>query len=254
MAFGLALRAAGQGNKVLIYQFLKPPSVDVGERFALQLGAVRIRVEALEEEWDMAASFDDEQTVARTKAAIRDVGRVLGMPFGEVDRIHGFHIVARENRVRRSSTALSNVLKGTAGLPTQIKAYFELTEDFEPEAVISDFESWAYLFGLNHMLPVISIDNMQVLNRCRHDFDVTDFESGAFKLAKYAVTAKLQRCRSARAWAEADPFSPIKRRTWPGWMGVRSTPLLSNLHPWTIRRVLTSGSYVMHTVIRSSIS
>ncbi len=72
-AFGLALRAAGQGHKVLIYQFLKPPELDIGERFALQLGAVRIRVEALEEPWDMAGSFEDQRAVSRVRAAVSEV-------------------------------------------------------------------------------------------------------------------------------------------------------------------------------------
>ena len=70
--FGLALRAAGQGNKVLIYQFLKPPSLDIGERFALQLGAVRIRTEALDVPWNMSESLKDEKTVARMQAAISE--------------------------------------------------------------------------------------------------------------------------------------------------------------------------------------
>jgi len=71
-AFGLALRAAGQGHKVLIYQFLKPPSLDIGERFAIELGAVRIRVEALDAPWDMSASTDDKDQVAKVRTAIAD--------------------------------------------------------------------------------------------------------------------------------------------------------------------------------------
>lgn len=69
-AFGAALRAAGQGNKVLIYQFLKAANLDIGERFALQLGAVRIRVETLDAPWDMSESLEDEKTVTRIKSEI----------------------------------------------------------------------------------------------------------------------------------------------------------------------------------------
>ncbi len=71
-AFGLALRAAGQGNKVMIYQFLKPPSLDIGERFALELGAVRIRTEALDTPWNMSKSFEDKKAVAQMQAAISE--------------------------------------------------------------------------------------------------------------------------------------------------------------------------------------
>jgi len=72
-AFGLAIRAAGQGNKVLIYQFLKPPSLDIGERLALQGGAMKIRVESLDLPWDMSESLENEASFAQTRAAIKIV-------------------------------------------------------------------------------------------------------------------------------------------------------------------------------------
>jgi len=71
-AFGLALRAAGWGHKVLVYQFLKPPSAETGERFAVRFGPVRIRVEVLEQPWDMTQSPQDPQAIAQMRAAISD--------------------------------------------------------------------------------------------------------------------------------------------------------------------------------------
>jgi cob(I)alamin adenosyltransferase len=71
-AFGLALRATGQGNKVLIYQFLKPDSLDIGERFALQISGLKIRIEILDVKWDMAKSPKDQKTIAAARTAIHE--------------------------------------------------------------------------------------------------------------------------------------------------------------------------------------
>ena len=85
----------------------------------------------------------------------------LSTRFEDVHQIHGLHIIYEENRVRPGRTLFSNVLKGIAAVPDQIGAYFKMLEDFRPEVVISDFESWTYLYGKNHGLPILSIDNMQ---------------------------------------------------------------------------------------------
>jgi len=81
----------------------------------------------------------------------------LSSRFTDVHRIHGFHMIYEENRVRRMKTLWSNVLKGVVGVPKNIAAYFELLHEFRPEAVISDFESWTYLYGKNHRLPILSV-------------------------------------------------------------------------------------------------
>lgn len=77
-AFGLALRGAGHGNKVLIYQFLKPASperdaahLDIGERKALS-SFPSIKVETLNIEWDMAKSPHDLKAISKAKSAIHD--------------------------------------------------------------------------------------------------------------------------------------------------------------------------------------
>jgi cob(I)alamin adenosyltransferase len=69
-AFGLALRAAGHGNKVLICQFLKPASLATGERIAVQPLVDHICIETPDEPWDMATSPRDRQAFTRMREAI----------------------------------------------------------------------------------------------------------------------------------------------------------------------------------------
>ena len=112
----------------------------------------------------------------------------------EVTRIHGLHIVYEENMVRRGKTFWSNVLSGAVGIPKNIATYFERIEDFAPEAVISDFESWTYFYAKAHGLPIISIDNMQIIHRCKHPPEIIEGHRADFEIAKAFVKGKLPGC------------------------------------------------------------
>lgn len=128
----------------------------------------------------------DIQTMASQRAV-----DYLRAHFGNVHRIHGMHIIYEENRVRRTKTLLSNLALGIKAAPGQIRAYFDLVDGFRPDVVVSDFESWTYLYGKIHGLPVISLDNNQMLNRCTHEASIIDEDRAGFEVARAFVKAKL---------------------------------------------------------------
>ena len=115
----------------------------------------------------------------------------LAERFQAVHRIHGMHIIYDENRVRRGKTVWSNVIEGARAIPGQIRAYFDLIDGFRPEVVVSDFESWTYLYGKLHRLPVLSVDNIQMINRCYHGPDIINVDRAGFELARAFVKGKL---------------------------------------------------------------
>ena len=118
----------------------------------------------------------------------------LGKRFADVNTIHGLHMILEENRVRPGKTLWSNVLQGVLGVPRNIAAYFELIAAFEPEVVISDFESWTYYYGRTHRLPILSIDNMQVIHRCELPADIIEGNRVSFELTKAFIKTKLPSC------------------------------------------------------------
>lgn len=115
----------------------------------------------------------------------------LAKRFENVHNIWGFSINYEENSVKKWQTVLQNLKGALTGWPQNVKKYFELVDSFEPQLVISDFESFSYLYARNHFLPVISIDNMQIINRCKHDAALLRGHEADFELTKALVKSKV---------------------------------------------------------------
>ena len=114
-----------------------------------------------------------------------------GRPHIVVEEIHGLHLKFEGNDLDLSESVLSNLSGAPPGLLKNLSVWRKVNDEFKADVVVSDFESFAWLFARVERLPVISIDNMQIINRCEHDDFVSSDSSFAFRLAQFAVKAKL---------------------------------------------------------------
>jgi uncharacterized protein (TIGR00661 family) len=113
---------------------------------------------------------------------------------GRVTEIKGLHFAYKNAEVSKSGTFMLNLKSAGKNLVYNIGKQLQLDREFEPKVVITDFESFAYFFAKMHGLPLISIDNMQVMNRCKLDIDIDKEEKVNYRLAKQIVKAKVPGC------------------------------------------------------------
>ncbi|RPD46931.1 UDP-glucuronosyltransferase [Hymenobacter sediminis] len=112
---------------------------------------------------------------------------------GRVHEIRGFHLAYKNLTVSKSRTAALTLRSAPENLRVNFRKYQELLCDFEPEVVISDFESFSFLFAKWKGLPVISVDNMQIISRAQLDVPVPPAERQNLALARQIVRGKLPR-------------------------------------------------------------
>jgi len=138
---------------------------------------------------DRLTQKHDVQVIASNRAH-----DFLKARFQGVRKIWGLTIVYEDNAVRNLTTGLENVAGALTGLPDNVREYFRVWQEFAPDVVVTDFETWTYLFAKVHRIPVINVDNMQVINRCAHDERLVAGWESEFRLAKAIVKAKVPFC------------------------------------------------------------
>jgi uncharacterized protein (TIGR00661 family) len=108
--------------------------------------------------------------------------------------IKGFHFAYKNAEVSKMGTLLLNLKSATKNLMYNRTRKLFLEQNFEPNLVISDFESFSFFYAKLHKTPIISIDNMQVMNRCVLDIKIIKEEKSNYIIAKNIVKLKVPRC------------------------------------------------------------
>lgn len=119
---------------------------------------------------------------------------LLKSRFPAVTEIEGLRMALQGEGVHRGQTIWQLLKRAPDMLTHNFDQFVELSERFRPDVVISDFESFAYTFGKHHEVPVLSIDNMQIINRCALDLELNARDALDFRAAKAIVKSKLPGC------------------------------------------------------------
>ncbi len=118
----------------------------------------------------------------------------LAKTFRDVVEIRGLTIRYVDNRMDRDGTLARNVLAAPGIVSTNVSTYFAKVARFKPDVVFSDFDSFAHLFAKRHGVPVVSIDNQQIISRCKLGKFAKQGVKVDYQLTKAFVRAKLPGC------------------------------------------------------------
>jgi uncharacterized protein (TIGR00661 family) len=110
-----------------------------------------------------------------------------------VHEIWGLSFAKDGAEIRMLQSVIQNLRGAVTGWPRDLRKYFELAEEFRPEVVISDFESFAVLYAQRHRLPIVSLDNIQMIDRCRHESQLLKGYRDDFHVARTYVAMKVPR-------------------------------------------------------------
>jgi len=112
----------------------------------------------------------------------------------DVVEIKGLVMKYVDNEFDEAGSVLENVLRVPGILAENVGAYYDDVVRFRPQAVISDFDSFAHLFAKVHRLPIVSIDNQAIIHRCEIPEAARNADLPAFQATKAFVKAKLPGC------------------------------------------------------------
>jgi uncharacterized protein (TIGR00661 family) len=138
----------------------------------------------------LRAAGHDVKVVASGRA-FDYLSRHLG---GDVAPIRGLAMTYASGGVSRARTVARTGRIGRAAIREAIELYRGPLAAFQPDVIITDFDSLSHVFGVLFGRPVISIDHQHVIDRCAHAPDIACRLPRDFAITRAFVRAKLPGC------------------------------------------------------------
>lgn len=108
-ALGLALRAAGWGKKVIMYQFLKPPALKLGERKAVTKSKLSIKIVPVDIKWNMFKKNNKAMVCDKVNQTCKDIQTIAKK--GKYDLIILDEIIFCLSKKLVSLQCIKNIIK-----------------------------------------------------------------------------------------------------------------------------------------------
>jgi uncharacterized protein (TIGR00661 family) len=119
--------------------------------------------------------------------------RYLSERLPRVDEVFGPSFAMNEGEIQRWATVVQNVRRATHEVPETVRHWTAtIDREWRPDVVITDFEPLTALYARTYRVPMLAVDNINMLDRCRHDAEIIGAEREDFLLAR-AVTRSMVR-------------------------------------------------------------
>ena len=107
--------------------------------------------------------------------------------FENVNEVFGPSFAMNQGEIQRWASFTGTLASARKRLPANVREWMEMVDGWKPEVAVTDFEPLTGIYARLSYTPLICVDNIHMIDRCRHDREITRGAIDDHQIAK-AVT------------------------------------------------------------------
>jgi uncharacterized protein (TIGR00661 family) len=116
--------------------------------------------------------------------------KYLSGRLGEVKEIFGPSFAMEDGEIRRWASVTHTMKMAREKIPSSVRNWTDAIAQWRPDVVVTDFEPLSGIYARTHAAPLVCVDNIHMIDRCKHDDEILEGAREDFQLAR-AVTGAM---------------------------------------------------------------